>query len=86
MKYGHVDKRTGISLDKDVYAEHFADPGDIKINYMIKFYGDTIIEEENPKKLAADLMKMGERFYILANFLNRIGMSSPSFNEPTGDK
>jgi len=86
MKYGHEDKKTGLSLDRDVYAEHFSDPGDIKFNYMIKLYGDTILESEDPVKLANELMKINERIYMIADFLRRKNAPRPTIDEPSGDK
>lgn len=73
MKYGHEDKKTGISLHRDVYAEQFADAGDIKTNYMIKFHGDTLLEGEDPRELAKDLMSIINRLHVLAYFLRRKG-------------
>ncbi|PWU11641.1 MAG: hypothetical protein C5B47_00605 [Verrucomicrobia bacterium] len=60
MKYGHEDKKTGIGLRKDVYADHFAAPSDIKTNYMVTLYGDTILEGENPKELAKQIYAIGD--------------------------
>ena len=33
MKYG--SDKYGVVLNRNVYAEHFADSGDIKIDYMV---------------------------------------------------
>jgi hypothetical protein len=86
MRYGYVDKKTGISLDKDVYAEHFAEPDDIKTNYMIKLYGDVILEGEDSKALSRDIMNVIERLHMVADFLRRVGASRGTVNEPSGDK
>ena len=86
MQYGKEDKKTGIGLSRDVYAEHFAEPGDIKTNYMITFSGDVLLEGEDPKKLADQIMKINERMYKIADFLRRIGSKRPTSDEPTGDK
>jgi hypothetical protein len=86
MKYGHEDKKTGIGLYRDCYAEQFADPGDIKSTYSVRIHGDLILEGQDPVKLAKELMKINDRLYVIADFLRRKGASRPSFNDPTGDK
>ena len=86
MKYGHVDKKTGISLERDIYAEHFAEPGDLKTHYTVRFYGLTILEQNDPQKLADQLMKVNERLYMIAQFLRSKGTPRPTAEEPTGDK
>ena len=86
MRYGHVDKKTGIELDRDVYADHFAEPGDIKTNYMIRIHGDTILEGSDPIKLANQLMKMYERLYMISDFLRRKNAIRGTIAEPSGDK
>ena len=86
MKYDHVDKKTGISLSRDVYAEHFAESGDIKTNYMVQLYGDTILEGEDAQELADQLMKINDRLYKIADFLRRKNAPRGTIDEPNGDK
>lgn len=85
MKYDHIDKKTGLSLSKNVYAEHFADVGDIKTNYMVQLYGDTILEGEDPVKMADQIMKITDRLYMIADFLRRKNAHRGTIDEPNGD-
>ena len=87
MKYGHADKKTGISLHRDVYFEQFAERGDKpKITYSLKIHGDTVIESNNPKKMANQIMNMNQRMYGIADFLRRVGVATGPRDEPSGDK
>lgn len=86
MKYGHEDKKAGIGLSRDVYAEQFAEPGDIKTNYMVTHHGEVMLESENPEQLAKEVYAMIERLHTVYSHLNRIGMKRPTADDPTGDK
>lgn len=70
MKYNKADK-TGVSLIRDCYAEQFADPGDIKFNYIVDRDGDCIDEDESPIKLADRLRALAKRLNTIASFLDR---------------
>lgn len=70
MKYNEVID--GVKLEKDVWAEQFADPGDIKQNYMVSINGEFIDEDLNSSELADRLLLIADRLTKIANFLNRI--------------
>ena len=64
MKYGHeID---GIKLDRDCYAEQFAEPGDIRFNYIVTSDGDCVAEDENPQRLAKYLERKAKRHVTIA--------------------
>lgn len=86
MKYNSKDKKTGIALKRDVFADQFAEPNDIRINYMITMYDDILIEGENTKELAKNVYNIIERLHIIYSHLNKIGAKRSNFNNPTGDK
>ena len=67
MKYGHEIDR--VELIRDCYAEQFAEPGDLKYNFIVKLYGSTIIEEHSPQKLGKELKRIAKRLDSIANFL-----------------
>jgi hypothetical protein len=71
MIYGKTHTRTGVELDRDVYAEQFADPGDIITNYKVSLSGDVILESEDRLELARDLVAIAKRFEMIAKFLRR---------------
>lgn len=56
-------------LERDVYAEQFADPSDIKSNYMVRLHGEVIDEDEDKLALAKRLYDYSDRFIKIANFL-----------------
>lgn len=85
MKYGHEDKKTGVKLNRDVYAEHFADPGDIKTNYTVSIHGDVVLEGEDSKRIAECLYSLINRLHMVRNHLLRIGRKKASPDEPSGD-
>ena len=84
MKYGQEDKKSGLGLSRDVYAEHFAEPGDIKTNYMLTFHGDVLLENEDSKNMADDIYSMIERLHTIRNFL--IKKNAPKSKKYDGDK
>lgn len=69
MKYGK--ELYGVSLERDSYAEHFAEPGDVIDNYMVFMNGDCILESENPRELARDLKLVSKRLEVIARFLEK---------------
>jgi len=70
----HYNKEIyGITLKRDVYAEHFAEPGDIEIEYALDFCGCVVDEDENPRALAKRIHKYALRLSKIANFLEKIG-------------
>ncbi len=71
MKYNHKDKKASIGLSRDCYAEQFADPGDIRFNYMVTHHGEVILEDENPRKLAKQVYAMIERLHVIYAHLNK---------------
>lgn len=71
MKYG--SDKYGVALNRDVYAEHFADSVDIKIDYMVHFHDHCVDEDKNPKALAKRLRQYSKRLLQIANFLDKIG-------------
>lgn len=82
MKYGQ--EKDGLGLSKDVFAEQFADPGDIQTNYMLTFHGDVLLEDESASNLASDIYKMIDRLHTIRNFLLRKNaLKSKKYN---GDK
>lgn len=72
IKYGQRHK-TGIVLDRDVYVDQFADPGDIDITYIITFHGELIFESEDPKQLVIDIQESIKRLNSIASHLKQIG-------------
>lgn len=84
MKYGFEDK-SGLGLNRDVYAEQFADPGDIKTKYILTFCGDCLLESKDPQVLAKNIYKMIERLHTIRDHLRRIGRPRASSDEPSGD-
>jgi len=69
MKYGvEVDR---VELNKDCYAEHFAEPGDLKYNYQVFIDGDCIDEDSDKIAMAKRLRKLADRLVKIANFLDR---------------
>jgi hypothetical protein len=69
MKYNHEDKKTGLGLSRDVSAEQYAEPGDIKVNYMLTLNGDVLLENRDGKELAQDIYNMIARLRTVYNFL-----------------
>lgn len=68
MKYDHeID---GVQLRRDVFADQFADAGDIRTRYWVEIYGDTIAESEDPKEIAQLLERVAKRLQKIATFLN----------------
>jgi hypothetical protein len=67
MKYRQEVK--GVMLEKSVYAEQFAEPGDIKIDYTVRLHGDVIDEDVDKKALATRLLGYSDRLIKIANFL-----------------
>lgn len=51
-------RRHKVELVRDFYGEHFDEPGDIKVNYMVQIYGDTFDEDEDRKVLAKRISQM----------------------------
>jgi hypothetical protein len=45
-----------------------------------------VLEGEDPKVLAEQIMDITERLYMIADFLRTKGRSRPTCDEPTGDK
>ena len=86
MKYGHEDKKSGIALLRDVYADQFASADDIKTRYMIALHGDVIIEGHNPQQLSDYIYDLIERLHTVRDHLRRIGKKRSSTSQPTGDK
>lgn len=84
MKYGQEDKKSGIGLSRDVFADHFAGPEDIRTNYMLTFHGDVLLEDENSQQLADDIYNMIERLNTIRNFLIR--KNAPKSKKYNGDK
>jgi hypothetical protein len=60
-----------VSLLRDVYADHFAGPSDIKTNYMVEVFGDIIDEDEDAKALAKRLKKISQRLLAISKFLEK---------------
>lgn len=69
MKYGCA--KHGVSLERDCYAEQFAEPKDLKFNYIVKIDDWCIDEDESPHKLASRLRKKAERINKIVQFLER---------------
>ncbi len=65
MRYGGFSK-SGVQLNRDCYAEHFAEPGDLKFNYSVSIHGDCIAENEDRKALAKELKLIAERLMKIA--------------------
>lgn len=70
MKYGQEDS-SGVKVERDCYAEQFADPGSAKFNYMVSVGGDVIDEDEDPRKLAERINALGSRLVAIARQLER---------------
>jgi hypothetical protein len=71
MRYGK--EVNGVKLERDVFADQFAEPGDVRTNYMVYLHLDVIDEDEDKKALAKRLLKYADRLVKIANFLNGKG-------------
>lgn len=70
MKYGK--SQHGVELMRDCFAEQFADPGDIKFNYIVKIYNEYFDEDQDTQALAKRLSRIADQLLITARFLKRI--------------
>lgn len=69
VKYG--EELYGLGVCRDAYADHFAEPDDIKVNYMLTFYGDVLHECEHLPALSSEIEKMVKRLTEINKFLKR---------------
>lgn len=77
MKYGEMHTASGVSVHRDVYAEQFAEPGDLKYNYWVEIHGDCIAESESREHLATQLRRICKRLQGIANSLDHHSRTKP---------
>lgn len=69
MKYDHeID---GVQLRRDVFADQFADAGDLRTRYWVEIFGQTIIESEVPSEIVNELNRVANRLQKVAEFLSK---------------
>lgn len=70
MIYGKKDK-SGIKIERECYAEQFAEPGDIKFNYLVMDWNQCIDEGKDPQELAKRIELKANRLNQIARFLRK---------------